>query len=225
MKRYRNYTIYPIKKRFEESKTDYFKYIGLLTFILSLISFIATFYYNEKWKRAEYFDKKYKDFSSDVDTKLIRQILFYNSSIVRISGRTFELKSSQVNEIILPDTSYYALDSHKISDSTRSILREKFHNYLDNLSSFFTYYDEGNVKREQLLHYLSYDLKAISDTNFHFNNNITKYWLWLFIKEYEYNGIIKMCELNDLPIIPSSKAEILNAIKEKELREFPDYPI
>src|SRR5687767_11315911 len=95
-------------------KPEKFDLFKIISTIVALLSFAASavFYFindaksrseyseNEEWKRAEYFDKKYYDFSRTEGNIAVRKILFYYTPAISFQNKYFILSAHDIHNML-----------------------------------------------------------------------------------------------------------------------------
>lgn len=126
-------------------------FIGLLTFIKIVWEYIQSL----RWKKSEFLAKEIKEFQNDLDSKMVFQILDWNTRKVNIRGEEI---------IITDDKLAEALKTHDEKSNYElweANLRDIFDKFFDKISTFQIYIESGLIHEKELFLYIGYYIKIL----------------------------------------------------------------
>jgi len=186
----------------------------LLTFFI-ILGGLYQYMQAQRWKRAEWIAEETSCFFADPEVKNALHMLDWNGRVlptlgnVNIEEKTFEFHS----QMLL--TALYSISTLPINPDTNRprtykarelVIRDCFDRMFDRLERFQVFVESGLVSTQELKPYLGYwiDLIGLDDQNPRKSRQIIRR-LWVYIDEYGYGRVQKLCAAYGYDITPGAE--------------------
>lgn len=174
----------------------------LLTFFV-ILGGLYQFMQAQRWKRAEWVASETKAFLSDPEVKNALHMLDWNGRILPTMGNvntkdpTFAFHSDMLLSALYSESTLPVRPGTNLPrkyTAEELVMRDCFDRMLDGLERFQVFVESGLVSTRELQPYLRYWIRLIGDAD----NNPRKSRqiirrLWVYIDEYGYQRVQKLC--------------------------------
>lgn len=185
----------------------------LLTFFV-ILGGLYQFMQAQRWKRAEWVASETKVFLSDPEVKNALHMLDWNGRILPTHGNVNMREDTFVFHFEMLMSALYSSSTLPMRPGTNQprkytaeelVMRDCFDRMLDGLERFQVFVESGLVSTSELKPYLSYWIRLIGDDkdNPRKPRRIVRR-LWVYIDEYGYQGVQKLCLAFGHDIRPNS---------------------
>jgi len=157
-------------------------FVGFLTFLKVTWEYIQS----QRWKKSEFLSKEIKEFQNDNDTKIVFQLLDWNTREVNLRGSKVIIDDEILSKSLMTHNQRQNFEPFEAD------LRDIFDRFFDRISTFQIYVQNGLIRERELYLYIGYYIKILNDENRKPKELINSFNNYL--NYYEYKNVLKLIE-------------------------------